>query len=183
VWVEEGLFKAIVFGLPVVWLVRKEGLGWRDLGISGDNFFVSVYLGLALGVVLGLVGQVGNVMRYGILQIQSQGLTSEMLGGFLILSLVTAFWEQLVFAGYLLHSLSRVIRDEQLLVVVVGSGFALLHLPTLVVQQLDWGQIALAVGLLLVLGTGSAILRLRQKNLIAAVMAHALWGVAIFLFR
>jgi membrane protease YdiL (CAAX protease family) len=134
-------------------------------------------------VILGFFGQLGNIVRYGSLQLQIHGMTSEAVGGFLILTLITAFWEQLVFTGYLLGKLVGVVRNEQKLVIVVGGMFALLHVPALVVQQLAWGQVVIATTLLLLLGMGSAILRLRQKNLIGAVMAHALWGVTIFLFR
>lgn len=182
-WVEEVVLKAIVFGGPVWWVARKKGIGLKELGITSENFFTSVYLGLGLGVILGFVGQLGNLIRHGTVFFEDFGLTSEMMGGFIILSLVTACWEELVFSGYMVARLKQVVKTEQMLVAMVGCLFALLHVPALIVQGMSILQVGLSLWLLLVLGMGNAILRLRQKNLVAPIMAHALWGVAVFLFR
>jgi len=88
-----------------------------------------------------------------------------------------------VFSGWVLTKLSSVIKREQLLVVVVGIMFSVLHIPALLVQQLSIFQVLLSVVLLVGLGVANSILMLRTRNLIAPVMAHALWGVTVFLFR
>ena len=91
VWIEEAVFKAIVFGVPVFLMARKKKWTLESLGITSNNFFQSVYLGLGLGVILGFVGQLGNVIRHGTLVFSDFGMSSEQIGGFLVLSLVTAF--------------------------------------------------------------------------------------------
>ena len=181
--IEEVFFKALVFGLPVWWLARRNKWSLKSIGISGDGFFQSVYLGLGLGVILGFLGQLGNVIRHGTLVFEDFGLTSEMMGGFIILSLVTAFWEELVFMGYFLKRMSGVIANEQHRVIIIGLLFSFLHVPALWIQGMPMLQIVISLLLLTLLGMGNAILMLRQKNLIAPIMSHALWGVAVFLFR
>jgi len=140
-------------------------------------------LGLGLGVILGFVGQLGNVIRHGTLIFEGYGITSEALGGFIVLSLVTAFWEELVFMGYILKRLEKVLVREGIRVAVVGGMFAILHFPALATSGTSILQLVISLILLTLLGMGNAILMLRQKNLIAPIMAHALWGVTVFLFR
>jgi membrane protease YdiL (CAAX protease family) len=116
-------------------------------------------------------------------EIRHSGLTSAGLGSYVILSVVTAFWEQLLFSGYLLRTLYLIIKNEWIAMWAVSSLFVCLHLPALLlVQHLGGGQLVLAVGLLLVLQMGCSLLRLWLKNLAAPMMAHALWGVTLYLF-
>jgi len=183
-WVEEVVLKGLVLGGMVWWMgVVKEGMRWRDLGVTSEKLFASVYLGLGLGLVLGLVGQLGNWLRHGGLMLIDHGVSSEMVGGFLLLALVTAFWEGLFFYGYMLTQVRRVLAEVPA-VVVVGGAYTLLHVPALViVAQLAWSEVIKALILLLVLGMANAILMLRMRNLAAPMLAQAVWGVTVFLFR
>jgi len=184
VLLEETLIKGAVFSVPLLLFpVFNKGKA-MPLGISGDNFFNSVYAGIILGLVLGLAGQAGNLVRHHSIIFSANSLTSANIGAFLILSLVTAFWEQLLFAGYFLPFTARIFSSELLQVSITGSLFSLIHLPALMlVKNSSFAQIYLSLILLFTLGVSCAILRLRQKNLIAPIMAHALWGVTIFMFR
>lgn len=185
VWFEELVLKGLVFGVPVFWVSIKK-LGWKlkDLGMTGDNLASATYMGLVLGILLGLFGQLGNIVRYGGLRLSAFGLTSESIGAFLILSLVTAFWEELLFAGYILQRLGGAVKSEWTQLLVTASLFVLLHVPALIlVQQMTIIEMVLVMVLLLILQIGSGVLMLRYRNLAAPVLAHALWGVTIFMFR
>lgn len=181
---EEVVLKGLVFGIPVYLMVRRYQWGWKDLGITSDRLTMSVYGGLALGIILGLVGQLGNVIRHQGLSWSQFGLTSEGLGMFLVLSLVTAFWEQLLFCGLFLRMVQDLVRDEWKQAWIVALLFVGLHIPALwFTQRLFGANLLVAMLLLLVLQLGNVILRLRFNNLIAPIMAQALWGVTVFLFR
>lgn len=182
--IEEVVLKGIVFGGPVLWLVLKQN-GWtlRKLGMHTEKLFESVYLGLSLGMVLGLVGQIANVLRYGQLSLSGFGVTSESIGSFLLLGLVTAFWESLLFYGFILQALRKV-TDELSAVLVTAVLFVLIHIPALIlVQQLTIAGVLLSSIVLLALAWGNGVLYLRMQNLAAPILAHALWGVTVFLFR
>jgi hypothetical protein len=182
--IEETILKAIVFGIPVFYVAHKRQWRWKELGMTVDNLTASVYLGILLGMILGVAGNFGNTIRHGGLQFNDFGLTSATLGSFIILSLVTAFWEQLLFTGMFLRLLAEVIKDEWKLTWLVAILFVGLHIPALLlIQQLQGVQFVVAVILLLLLQMGSVILMLRYKNLAAPIMAQALWGVTVFLFR
>jgi len=184
VWFEEGVLKALVFGLPIAWVSRRHQWQMKDLGITGNNLASGVYLGIFLGIMLGLVGNVGNVLRHGGLDWASFGITSNMLGGLIILSLLTAFWEQLLFCGMFLRLIEEMVVNEWKIAWIIALLFAGLHLPALIlIQHLPGFQLVTAACLLFLLELGNVILMLRLRNLAAPIMAQALWGVTIFLFR
>ena len=182
--IEEGIIKGIIFSLPLLIVPVKDKYPIKAMGITSAHFFQSVYLGITLGLMLGLAGQAGNFIRHQTILFSNFNLTSANIGAFLILSLITAFWEQLLFSGYFLRQSSHITTNETFQVSVVGLLFSIIHLPVMVfVQHGSLSQLLLSFILLFTLGIGCAILLLRQNNLIAPIMAHALWGVTIFLFR
>lgn len=183
IWLEETVIKGAIFSLPLIFLPPPRQPLFVALGITRRNFFKSVYFGISFGMVLGLAGQLGNFLRHQGFVFSQFGLTTGNIGAFLILSLITAFWEQLLFSGYFLSQLHEYINSETHLVFLVGFGFSLLHLPALMSNTATASQIYLNFLLLFSLGISCAILRLRFNNLIAPIMVHALWGVTIFLFR
>ena len=183
IWLEETVIKGVIFSLPLILLPPAKKPLLAAVGITRHNFLKSVYLGISIGMILGLAGQFGNVMRHGGFSFASYGITSGTIGAFLILSLITAFWEQLLFSGYFLTQFKTFISSEFNLVLIIGLGFSLIHIPALLLNQAAASQIVLNLLLLFSLGVSCAILRLRLKNLIAPIMIHALWGVTIFLFR
>lgn len=181
VWFEEIILKAIVFGLPVLWLgAVKEGFSWQTLGITRHRLFAAVYFGIALGLALSLVGAFGSFIRFGQVSLTIHGFTSEQFGGFIILGLITAFWEQLLFSGFILNRLNTVVKNEWFLTSTVAFLYSLLHLPALLVAGSS--QLILSLFLLFLLGIGSSILMLRFKNLAAPLMAQTVWGLAVFIF-
>lgn len=183
VWVEETFVKGIVFGLPVFWLVfQREKVGFSSLGIGMKNFYSSVVLGISLGVLFWVVGQASNWLRYReLLSFAEIQPTSMEFGSFLLLAFFTAWWEELVFAGYILQRLVAVVKNELTAVVVTALMFGGLYIPALLVKGTPFGQMALQLLLLIALSFGNSILMLRTKNLIAPIMAHALWGVTVYL--
>jgi membrane protease YdiL (CAAX protease family) len=184
VFVEETVIKGLLFSLPFFLLPIQDKNPMKALGITSNNFFQSVYLGIILGLILGLVGQAGNFIRHQTILFSGFNVTSANIGAFLILSLITAFWEQVLFSGFFIYQIARISNNEMIQVTVAGLLFSFIHLPALLlVQHADVNQLTLSLGLLFTLGMGCAILRLRLNNLIAPIMAHALWGVTIFLYR
>jgi hypothetical protein len=182
-WFEELVLKGLVFGLPAVWMgIRRHGWSLVSMGLTSQRLFKSVYLGLGLGLSLGLVGELGNYFRYGQIQFSDYGLTSEMVGGFLLLALVTAFWEGLFFYGYALQMINTV-SSELVSITTIGFLYMLIHIPGQLHQQLTGGEMIKALILLLTLGIANSILMLRMKNLAAPILTQVVWGVTIFLFR
>lgn len=183
VWIEEAFIKGIVFGLPIFWMVfRREKRDFSSLGIGMTNFYKSVALGLGLGILFLIFGQISNFLRFGDLltftQIQP---SSGELGSFLFLAFMTAWWEELVFAGFILQRLAETLKDEWRASLITAFLFSLLYVPAMISRGTQPSQVALQLVLLFSLGLGNSILMLRTRNLIAPIMSHALWGVTVYL--
>lgn len=185
IWTEEIVIKGLLFSLPLFIFPLPEKSKWETIGFSRKNLFPSVYMGILIGLLLGFAGEIGNFLRHNTLRFSTFGLNSSgELGAFLILSLITAFWEQLLFTGYFLELIQSVVKNESSAVIITSLLFSLIHLPAyMFVQQMNLSQTVLSLGLLFTLGVSCSIIKLRQKNLIAPIMTHALWGVTVFLFR
>jgi membrane protease YdiL (CAAX protease family) len=184
IWLEEIVIKGIVFSLPF-WLLPITGKdAIKTIGISLNNFFQSVYFGITIGMILGLAGQVGNFVRYNAIKLSTYGLESGKIGAFLILSLITAWWEQLLFSGYFLEQFIKITKNETQSIIITSALFTIIHIPAYIfVQHFAMNELIVALLLLFTLGMGCSIIKLRQRNLIAPIMVHAIWGITIYLFR
>jgi len=185
IWIEEIVIKGLIFSLPLFLFPLPGKNMLETIGISRKNFFSSVYMGVLIGMLLGFAGEIGNFLRHNALLFSAFGLdTSGKLGAFLILSLITGFWEQLLFSGYFLEQVQLIVKDEVNAAVITSLLFSFIHMPAYIfVQHMSWSQTILSLCLLFTLGIGCSIIKFRQKNLIAPIMTHALWGVTVFLFR
>lgn len=184
VWIEESLIKGVVFSLPFSLLSSTPRQLFKTTGITAKNFLSSVAVGILLGVLLGAVGQGGSLIKYGRFIAPSVFPLPGMVGAYLILALITAFWEQLFCVGYILPLLTQWQRHETVCVAITGIVFSLIHIPSLVfIQHQTLPQLVSTAVLFWLLGSGCAVLKLRQQNLIAPIMAQALWGVTLYMFR
>lgn len=181
-WFEETVLKAVVFGLPVMVVVLKyEKKRWADLGMVTKGLLASLYFGLLFGLWLAVLGNVVAFLRDGGVRFNAD-MTVAAFGDLMLLGLVTAFWEQLLFMGYFLPRIVKAVRSELYGVAIVALMFAILHVPVQVAQGVDFSQIIVRFILLYSLGFGNGVLYLRLKNLVAPIFAHLAWGSVIYLF-
>ena len=188
VWVEEFVLKPLVFVIPVFLKVRREEDSWKkrlgSLGISWKNLFAALAFGLSLGVFYLFVGRLGQFFRFG--GIVSNPYGSPLGNPILVLTLAfaTAISEELAFMGYLLPRLQRVWKDEWKSATSVALLFAAIHMPILIFSYRYPASLVVGQFLLtFVLGFGNSVLMLRLKNVAAPILSHALWGMAVLLFR
>lgn len=185
--VEELGLKPILFLGLVWWSVRREGLrggeAWRSVGMAWKNLFAALAFGLSLGVFYLFVGRLGQFFRFG--EVGSPyGASLPEPVTVVLLALATAVSEQVLFMGYLLPRLQHEWKNEWLTTTVVAVMFAVLHLPVLVFYYrlgvaAVFGQFLLSF----ILAFGNSVLMLRLRNVAAPILSHALWGMAVLLFR
>jgi len=181
-WFEELVLKGVVFGLPVVWVVLKIDKGsLTDLGMVMKGLLASVYFGLLYGLWLAVLGNVIVFLRDGGVG-YNPDLGVAAFGNLMLLGLVTAFWEQLLFVGFMLPRVVKDLKSEWWGVTLVAIMFAAIHVPIQIAQGVEVGQIFVRFLLLFSLGFGNGIMYLRLKNLAAPIFAHLAWGSVIFLF-
>lgn len=184
-WVEELILKPLIWLPPTFWFVRKiEKEPLSSLGLTRKNLFPAVYWGIGLGLVFAFEGLLANIAKYQGLQLVS---LDYGWGGFLIalvLSLGTAFSEELVFRGYIFTRLWRLWQKEWLANLVSAFLFVLIHLP-ISVFTLSYTPVVMLAYLFLVFvfGFASAFVFARTQNLTASVLLHVFWSWPIILFR
>jgi membrane protease YdiL (CAAX protease family) len=181
--IEDLVIKPIFWLLPVFYLVRKERLGISSLGITFKNFFPSIYISLALGVFLAIVGLMVNYIKYGGINfIHSVGPTS--FNKLLLLSFAVAFSEEITFRGYIFNRVWMAIKNEWIANVCVSLVWALVHLPVSIFWwKLDLAGVLGVLFLMFLFGVGSSYVFARTKNVFSSIFLHVFWGLPIILFR
>ncbi|OGY17798.1 MAG: hypothetical protein A2900_00200 [Candidatus Chisholmbacteria bacterium RIFCSPLOWO2_01_FULL_50_28] len=184
--IEELIFKPLVFLPPVLSVLVGEGKRGRALfeafGFRRERLSLSIYFGLTLGVVyllaVRLAGYVPSGERLGILPFTSVSWLS-LLG----VSLMTAVWEQMVFSGFFLSRFYHSFGNEWESVGLTAFLYTLLHFPILWFEShASASFIVIQLILFFFVGMGNAILMLRTRNLVAPILSHTFWSVAVGLF-
>lgn len=185
----ELVLKPIIWLGPVAWMLFREGVASPaealvSVGWTTKNLFKSIYIGLGLGVLFGVVALLANVAKYGSTSFSTFGLTGASLAGALGLSVATAISEETVFRGFIFRRIWQVTGHELFANVVTTIGWAVIHLPVLIfVYKLGLGDVALRFFLTSILGFGSAFVFARTGNIASSVLLHVLWSWPIILFR
>jgi len=183
--IEELIFKPLVFLPPVLSVLSGEGKRGRMLvaafGFRRAGLAFSIYFGLTLGIVYLLAVRLASFVPSGERLVYSVMPFSLM--GLLGISLVTAIWEQMVFSGFFLSRLYLVWQNEWLSVGMTAFMYTLLHLPILWLEShATTSFVVIQLILFFFVGMGNAILMLRTRNLVAPIISHTAWAVAVGLF-
>lgn len=182
--IEETILKPIVFVGSVFLVERPRRWDKYFLSVWGNgDWFKSLFLGLGFGLLYIIFYGFASFLSFGKLQLGSE-LANSLWASFIGLGIITAVWEEWLFAGYIFSKLSQFFKDRMTARVVTALLFAFIHLPILAFGYKFTGTTLIFQLLLLsILGFGNTILIGFSKNLLAPIIAHTLWGAAIFLFR
>lgn len=182
--IEETFLKPLVFVGAILFVERPKKAVKFFLEVWGHGKWLpSMFLGLTFGLIYVAFYGISSVLTFGKLEFGSD-VVGSMWGSFLGISLVTAIWEEWVFPGYMLRTFNAAFHGAWTARVTTAFLFASVHVPILLFwYKFTPGVMLFQFGLLFLLGIGNTILMGLTKNLLAPVLSHALWGVAIFLFR
>ena len=101
--VEEFIIKPVVWLLPVIYLVKKEGGNLSSVGITTKKLFPAIYFTLALGAVFAIEALIINFVKHNGFEFTAN-IGEKVLLTSLGISFVTAFSEEVSFRGYLFMS-------------------------------------------------------------------------------
>ena len=181
--VEELVVKPIIWLLPVIWFVKKEGFGLTSIGITFKNLFSSIYLSIGLGLVFVVEGLLTNYLKYGRFNFGAN-IGSMPLMVTLGLSFATAFSEEIAFRGYIFARLLMVFKSEFTANLIQTLLWTAIHIP---IAFFVWGytlpQGLVYLFLTAIFGMGSAFIFGRTKNIFGSIFLHVLWEWPIILFR
>lgn len=184
-WADEFIFKPLVFVLPVMWFVRKiEKRPLSSLGITGKNLFPSLYIGLGFGFVFALEGLAANAIKYGSIQIRPiEALSQYGMGFLLLMSLATAFSEELLSRGFVLNRMLEKTKNLPYSSFISTALFVLLHVPILVtMHKLQGMTLVLYFATDAILGLANSLLFYNTSSLVAPILVHIFWNMTVALY-
>lgn len=182
---EELVLKPIFWLGPTFWIVLKvEKKKLETLGLTSKNFFQSLYLGIGLGMVFALTAVLSNYFKYGELRLAGYGPGPYSFFLPLLVSLVTAFSEEVVFRGYIFNRLKEVLKEGSSANLLTAILFVLIHLPISVfVFHYTLFELLVYSLVVLLFSFGSALLFAKTGNIFSSILAHIFWSWPITLFR
>lgn len=184
-WLEELIIKPAIWLTPTLLLLFcQERKNLASIGLTARNLFKNIYFGWGLGSFFAFEGLIANAIKYRGFLFVPMGLSLIDILKMVVIALITALVEELVFRGYLLTRLVEVVRDDLWANLTAGILFSLIHLPMAIfVLQYDLSSIISYLFLMLVLGVADGYIFLRTKSLVAPTISHALWNFSVILFR
>ncbi|PIS08784.1 hypothetical protein COT75_04860 [Candidatus Beckwithbacteria bacterium CG10_big_fil_rev_8_21_14_0_10_34_10] len=172
---DELIFKPILWLLPIFLIVKRiEKKQLKSLGIVFLKFWKNILIGLGISIFILFEYLLSLVIKGKPISFNPLNLG---LIAFLIYSLsafFTAVSEEIVFRGFLMTRINKVINSKLGSNIIVGILFFVIHLPILIFDQsqtfLGLGKhLSLAIGLGLIDG----YVFWKTKGIIAPIVAHA----------
>lgn len=183
--VDEFVAKPLVFVLPVLWYVfKKEKRDFTTLGLTTKNLFMSLYVGLGFGFVFALEGLAANAIKYGKIQFNPIAAFEQYgLVTLLILSVATAFSEELLNRGFLFGRILEKTKSLPYASLLSTVLFVLLHIPILVTSlHLQGTMLVLFFVTDFILGMANSLLYYNTKSLLAPILVHVFWNMTVALY-
>ena len=187
--IEELVLKPLIWILPLVFVLKKEGgglesLGWTTKGLLKSIFYIVIAGGLIYeGVVisLGLIFE-DNLDKINLFT--SFGAHKDVLLSGLALSVVTAVIEETVFRGFIFNRLNKIFNNELFANVVSSVAWVLIHMPIFIfVYKLSPDNLVFRGLLSTVFAVASAYLFARTKNIVPSVFLHIFWPWVLILLK
>ncbi len=184
-WADEFIFKPMVFVFPILWYLKnKEKRSFGSIGLTTNNFFTSVYIGLGFGFVFAIEGLAANAIKYGKLEILPIAAFEQYgLGMLLLLSAATAISEEILSRGFVF---SRLIEGKKGLLFasfVSTLMFVVLHIPILAFSsKLQGSALLLFFVTDFVLGFANSLLLYNTGSLVAPILVHIFWNMTVALY-
>ena len=184
-WADELVFKPLVFVAPVVWYVRRiEKRRLETVGLTGKNFFTSLYIGLGFGLLFALEGLAANAIKYGKLQIIPSAVFGQYgMGLLLLLSLATAVSEEILSRGFVFSRILEKMKSVPKASILSTILFVLLHVPILVMSlKLQGMTLVLFFVTDVILGLANSLLFSTTRSLVAPILVHLFWNMTVALY-
>ena len=183
-WVDEFISKPLVFVAPVIWyVINKEKKTLESIGITGKNFFNSVYIGLGFGMVFAIEGIAAHAIKYGKLDVNPIAAFQQY--GFLLIfvSLATAICEEILSRGFIFNRIYEKTKNLPHAALIGSILFILLHVPILVTTtKLTGITLVLFVVTDFVLAFANSMLFVTTGSLVAPILVHIFWNMTVALY-
>ncbi|OGM23156.1 hypothetical protein A2961_02030 [Candidatus Woesebacteria bacterium RIFCSPLOWO2_01_FULL_39_21] len=181
--VEEFFIKPIIWLIPTIVLLKKEGSKLSSVGITSKNLYPSIYLSVTLGTFFIIEAMIINYLKHERLDFGSFIGNKPLLESFVI-TFATAVSEEIAFRGFLFNRVWHALKKEWTANIVTSIVWGLIHVPvTVFVWKFDLYSSLVYLFLVTLFGIGSAFVFARTKNVASSIFLHVLWQWPIILFR
>ncbi len=180
VWFDEGIAKAIVFGLPVAWLTARSRFMVQNIGLNPSKLFPGLNFGLGVGGLYGFAVILSQMLVGREIVAGDFFLTNTFLW-MAAMALLTAWWESLFFFALpvqYIRSVAGWISDAWIGIFVVVV-FLLFHAPLRLVLTGGSPEFLIQIGILALFAIGQFIVYTRTRNLYAVILSHFFWGLVL----
>lgn len=183
--IEELFIKPLIWLVPIFYFLKKENAKLASIGFTSKNLLQSLYLGIGLGMIFGIIAYLTNIVKYGgTPTLSGFGFNQNSLLFALGVSLVTAFSEETLFRGYLLTRFAKGLKSSGAAIILTTTCWVMIHLPILIfVNNLGFEDIIGRSLLTAAFGFGSAAIFARTQNIAAPILLSIFWSWPILLFR
>ena len=184
-WFDELVAKPFVFLGPMLfYVVFQEQRSFASIGLVAGRFLRDVYLGLGFGLLFAVEGIAANSIKYGRLALSP---SIPVGGGALllavILSIATAFSEELLVRGFLFTRLKEAYKSELKALFVTTVMYFMLLVPIIfTVLKLNGVPLLLFVVTNLVISLTNTMIFNETRTLTVPILIHAFWNMAVVLY-
>jgi membrane protease YdiL (CAAX protease family) len=183
-WLDEFVAKPLVFVFPVLWYVLvKEKRRLESIGLTGKNFFNSVYIGLGFGMVFAIEGVIAHTMKYGKMDVNPIAAFQQYGFFLIVLSAATAICEEILSRGFIFNRIYEKTKNLPYAAFIGSILFVLLHVPILVTSTKLVGMtLILFIVTDFVLAYANSVLFITTGSLIAPILVHIFWNMTVSLY-
>jgi membrane protease YdiL (CAAX protease family) len=183
-WADEFIFKPLVFVAPVLWYVlKKERRNLASIGITGKNFFNSLYIGIGFGLAFAVEGLLVHAVKYGKLDVNPISAFGTYGFFLIIISLATAFSEELLSRGFIFNRIFEKTKNLFYSAAIGALFFVLLHIPILVTaNKLQGMTLVLFFTTDIILALANSMLFATTGSLVAPILVHIFWNMTVALY-
>ena len=183
-WFDEFIAKPLVFVLPALVYVRRieKKSFFKQIWFNSTPFVSNLVIGLALGAIFIISALFANFIRYGNFNIQEIVGTPSFIVA-IIVTFATAFSEEVFSRGFLLKRLYEEWGNMYSAAFISSILFLVLHIPILLANlQLSGNLLVLFFATDFILSLVNSFVFLERKSLIAPILIHALYNLAILIY-
>lgn len=182
-WIDEFLFKPLVFVLPVYWVIvslEKKNF-FDEIWLHSKKIVADCAVGLALGGVFILSALAAHYAKIGTFDFSS--LSKENIVLALVITLVTALSEEILSRGFILKRFYEETHNPYTASFNASILFLILHIPILfTIPELKGTLLILFLATDFILSLINCFVYLDRRSLITPILIHALYNAAVLLY-
>lgn len=182
-WFDEFIAKPLVFVLPVYWyIVHSEKKNFiEDIWLKSKSLSQDIVIGGAMGLLFMGSAFMANVVKHGSFALGD--FNSQSLILISLVTLATAISEEILSRGFILKRLYEDSKNIYISSFNASILFFVLHIPILfTIPELRGTMLLMFLATDFILSLVVSFMFLDRKSLVAPILIHAFYNLAILMY-